>query len=228
MVDVMVWTYAVFLVVSLGLTIFVAQTLHRNGRIFLVDSFSGNEKLADSVNHLLVVGFYLLNLGYAMMALSYGKKPHTVDEAIEFLSFKIGLVLLVLGATHLFNMSILAKLGTSASIIDFTAPNDDLAAFGSLLQPTSISIGKNSPRTNLIYANGLIVEKQYAQLGLGKEFLRLAALDVDIVLGHTQNIKILKAFRKVFPYVWPSDQRERLKPEFAEALAELPLDLRPR
>ncbi len=124
---------------------------------------------------------------------------------------------------------ILAKLGTSARIIDFTAPNGDLAAFGSLLNPTSISIGKNSPPTKLIYANGLIVEKQYARLGLGKEFLRLAALEVDIVLGHTQNIKILKAFRRVFPYVWPSNQQERLKPEFAEAIAEyLELIGRPR
>ena len=56
--DIMVWTYAAYLVLSIGLTVFVARTLHKNGRIFLVDSFGGNEKLADSVNHLLVVGFY--------------------------------------------------------------------------------------------------------------------------------------------------------------------------
>jgi hypothetical protein len=59
---IMVWTYAAYLVLSIGLTIYVAWTLHRNGRIFLVDSFGGNEKLADSVNHLLVVGFYLTGL----------------------------------------------------------------------------------------------------------------------------------------------------------------------
>src|ERR1700720_4542386 len=54
-----VWTYLAYLAISLALTIWVARTLHKNGRIFLVDSFLGNEPLADSVNHLLVVGFFL-------------------------------------------------------------------------------------------------------------------------------------------------------------------------
>ena len=52
-----------YLLISVAVTIWVARTLHKNGRIFLVDAFHGNEHLADSVNHLLVVGFYLVNVG---------------------------------------------------------------------------------------------------------------------------------------------------------------------
>ena len=70
---IMVWTYAIYIVLSIALTALVAQTLHKNGRIFLVDAFKGNEKLADSVNHLLVVGFYLINIGYVSLALKYGE-----------------------------------------------------------------------------------------------------------------------------------------------------------
>ena len=51
-----VWTYLSYLAISIALTIWVAKTLHKNGRIFLVDAFGGNEPLADSVNHLLVGG----------------------------------------------------------------------------------------------------------------------------------------------------------------------------
>ena len=69
---IMVWTYLAYLAISIGLTVWVAHTLHKNGRIFLVDSFLGNEKLADSVNHLLVVGFYLINIGAVSVALKYG------------------------------------------------------------------------------------------------------------------------------------------------------------
>ena len=65
----MVICYAAYLAISLAATIWVATTLHRNGRIFLVDAFHGNTELADSVNHLLVVGFYLINIGYVSMAL---------------------------------------------------------------------------------------------------------------------------------------------------------------
>src|SRR5438105_5600759 len=99
-------TYVAYLAISVCLTVWVARTLHSNGRIFLVDSFLGNEPLADSVNHLLVVGFYLINVGYVSMALKYGTKPGGVAEAIEYLSTKIGIVLLVLGVMHFVNIRI--------------------------------------------------------------------------------------------------------------------------
>src|SRR5678809_867443 len=95
--NVVVSSYIVYLIVSVALTIWVAKTLHRNGRVFLIDAFHGNQTIADSVNHLLVVGFYLINIGYVTLALKYGDKPRSVQEAIEFLSTKIGFVLVVLG-----------------------------------------------------------------------------------------------------------------------------------
>jgi hypothetical protein len=105
-----VYSYAIYLIVSIALTVWVAATLHRRGRIFLIDAFHGNELLADSVNHLLVVGFYLINIGYVTLALKYGDKPTSVQDAIEFLSTKIGLVLVVLGAMHFFNIFNFAKM----------------------------------------------------------------------------------------------------------------------
>ena len=105
-----VWTYAVYLLVSVALTVWVARTLHKNGRIFLVDSFLGNEPLADSVNHLLVVGFYLVNIGYVTLALKYGSKAANLQEALETLSTKVGWVLLVLGGMHFFNLVIFSKM----------------------------------------------------------------------------------------------------------------------
>lgn len=101
-------TYVVYLGMSVALTMWVAQTLHKNGRGLLVDAFSGNEELADSVNHLLVVGFYLINIGYVTLALKYGDKPTNLQEAIEFLSTKMGLVLVVLSIIHFFNLLALA------------------------------------------------------------------------------------------------------------------------
>ena len=88
-------TYLSYLLISVALTVWVARTLHKNGRIFLVDSFMGNEQLADSVNHLLVVGFYLINIGYVTLALKYGAAAANPQEALESLSTKVGLVLLV-------------------------------------------------------------------------------------------------------------------------------------
>ena len=108
--DVVVWTYIAYIFLSVFLTVWVAQTLHKNGRVFLVDVFRGDENLADSVNHLLVVGFYLINFGYVSLALKIGYEIGSAREGIEALSWKIGLVLLVLGAMHFFNLFVFSRI----------------------------------------------------------------------------------------------------------------------
>ena len=107
--DTVVVTYIGYLVISVVLTVWVARTLHKNGRVFLVEVF-GDEALADSVNHLLVVGFYLINFGYVSLALKLGYTVEDPQAAIEALSWKIGLVLLVLGSMHFFNLFIFSRI----------------------------------------------------------------------------------------------------------------------
>lgn len=105
-----VTTYLVYVAISIGLTIWVGRTLSRNGHVFLVDVFAGSERLATSVNHLLVVGFYLLNLGYVTLALKIGGDVPDARTAIESLSTKLGGVLLVLGVLHLGNVYVLSRV----------------------------------------------------------------------------------------------------------------------
>ena len=102
-------TYVAYLVVSIAITIWVARTLHSNGRAFLVEAFHGEEALADSVNHLLVVGFYLINLGWIVMTLRTRYGLDTARAAIELLSDKIGTVLFVLGVMHFFNLYLFSR-----------------------------------------------------------------------------------------------------------------------
>ncbi len=103
-------TYAAYILISAMLTIWVARTLHKNGRVFLIEVFGGDEGLADSVNHLLVVGFYLINFGYVALALKIGDEIANAKEGIEALSYKIGLVILVLGGMHFFNLLIFQRI----------------------------------------------------------------------------------------------------------------------
>ena len=103
-------SYIIYLIVSVILTIWVAHTLHRRGRVFLIDAFHGNETVADSVNHLLVVGFYLINIGYVALALKEGTAPQDLREVLETISRKVGVVLLVLGGMHFFNLLVFSKM----------------------------------------------------------------------------------------------------------------------
>lgn len=106
--DLKLGTYLVYLAVSIVLTVWVARTLLKNGQVFLDDAFS-DERLAKSVNHLLVVGFYLLNLGYVAVALKISQELPDGSSAMEALAWKLGLVLLVLGGVHFFNLFVLSR-----------------------------------------------------------------------------------------------------------------------
>lgn len=103
-------SYLVYLLISINLTIWVARTLHKRGAIFLVDAFQGNAELAASVNHLLVVGFYLINIGFVSLALKSDAAVTTTRAAIEVLSDKLGYVLLTLGVMHFFNVFIFSRI----------------------------------------------------------------------------------------------------------------------
>lgn len=107
-------TYAVYLTVSILLTVWVAKVLFNNGRIFLVDIFHGNTPLADSVNKLLVVGFYLVNIGYMCLVLKETDAIKSTQQVIEVLSYKIGTIILILGGMHFFNVIVFFKLRNKA------------------------------------------------------------------------------------------------------------------
>ena len=103
--------YVIYLAVSIALTVWVARTLSKNGIVFLIECFGHDARLAQSTNHLLVVGFYLVNLGWILLTLRFGAAPESFADAIRFLSSKIGLVVVALGAMHFFNMNAIAKFG---------------------------------------------------------------------------------------------------------------------
>ncbi len=140
--DYTVGTYTAYLALSIGLTIWVAQTLHGNGRLFLVNVFGGKAQLADSVNHLLRVGFYLINLGFVSTALRLGYQVHDLRGSIEALSGKLGAVLLVVGCMHIFNLMVFGVIRRRTSL----APAASLTAkFGEGPPPRSAADDDRQP-----------------------------------------------------------------------------------
>ncbi|MBC7553786.1 MAG: hypothetical protein H7257_07385 [Taibaiella sp.] len=102
--------YAFYLTFTIALTIWVAHTLFRNGQVFLIDIFHGNEELAQAVNNLLWVGFYLINIGYAIYTLKTREYVIDAQQVVEVLSYKLGAIILILGGMHFFNMFVFFRL----------------------------------------------------------------------------------------------------------------------
>ncbi len=94
-------SYVTYLVISLGVTILVAQTLRKNGRLFLLDAYAGKERV-----RLVIVGFYLMGLGYVPIALNHGTHPADLVQAIDVTSHKLGGVFIILGIIHFITVNV--------------------------------------------------------------------------------------------------------------------------
>ncbi|HMR10750.1 MAG TPA: hypothetical protein PKA88_33460 [Polyangiaceae bacterium] len=117
----LVWVYGVYAVIALVLTIWLARTLFQNGAVFLADVFADKPALAEAVNRLLVVGFYLFNFGYACLLLKSYDAP-TVVSAIELLATKLGWLLVSLATMHFFNMYLFHRIRRRALAADLPPP----------------------------------------------------------------------------------------------------------
>lgn len=113
---IMLGTHLAYLVIGIGITVWVARMQVYYGRIFAggtEDSAPGG--YVDAVSRLLQVGFYLLNLGIINLALRYGDRVNDLQGAVELLSTKIGFILLFLGLTHLVMTGIYSKMRRQVS-----------------------------------------------------------------------------------------------------------------
>ena len=117
------WTDLIYLALSVAVALWVGWTLHKNGRVFLMEIFQGKEDLADSVNHLILVGFYLVSIGFVAVAIRIGTEPQLMSGAIEFLSTKVGIVLFVLGATHFVNLWMFSKMRWRVRLVTPSVPD---------------------------------------------------------------------------------------------------------
>lgn len=130
-IDYLPFVYAVYAAVSVVLTIFLARTLSVNGRIFLEKVFANDPSFGDAVNRLLVVGFYLVNFGYALLRL-VGGEATTLRGAIETLAVKLGWLLLALAAMHFANLWVFNRIRRGARPAEIPAP---IASHGWIAQP---------------------------------------------------------------------------------------------
>ena len=121
--DYLITVYASYAVASVGLTVWLARTLFKNGAVFLEEVFGDQPRMAEAVNRLLVVGFYLLNLGYASLMLqAEAPEELTPVHAVEILSRKLGLLLLSLGVMHFANLLVFHRIRRRAKIASLPPP----------------------------------------------------------------------------------------------------------
>lgn len=102
--------YAAYVASALAITIWLARTLFDNGAVFLTDTFDGRPELASAVNRLLVTGFFMLNLGYALWLFHLDSGLDTATEAVEALTTHLGVLLVSLAVVHFVNLLVFNRI----------------------------------------------------------------------------------------------------------------------
>lgn len=104
MKDLTVFAYFIYLPISLILTWYVSKQLFRNSIVYMRDIFGGREDISVATNTLFKIGFYLMNIGFALFVLKITRMVADTQSLMEVLSLKIGGFSIYLGAMLFFNM----------------------------------------------------------------------------------------------------------------------------
>jgi hypothetical protein len=108
--------YIVFLISIIFIIVYVGRYFYSNGRIFIISLFNGNVELADQINRLLLIAYYLFNIGYSFLKLKQWQKVVSLDVLFSSLASNIGVLILILAVIHYFNMLIIYMLSKRKSI----------------------------------------------------------------------------------------------------------------
>ncbi|MFC7347853.1 hypothetical protein ACFQO9_14090 [Chryseobacterium zhengzhouense] len=100
--------YMIYLPIVIMLTIFVSQFLFKNSKTFMIDIFHQKEDIAMATNSLFKIGFYLLNIGFALCIIEFFE-IETVERLVVALSKKIGGFSIYLGIMMLLNLLLFLK-----------------------------------------------------------------------------------------------------------------------
>lgn len=113
--------YCFYLAISLLITIHIGKLLNQNGLVFLTNQLAGNKPLALAINNLLLIGYYLINIGYILLVLNVGTSAMSDGELngqLYFLTRNLGLVTLMLGAMHMILLYVLANWNPTVLFTD--------------------------------------------------------------------------------------------------------------
>ncbi|HMJ46669.1 MAG TPA: hypothetical protein VK498_05035 [Ferruginibacter sp.] len=97
-------SYLVYACITIYIIYYVGRLFHRNGRIFILRLFKENESLTDTTNNILLMAYYLFNIGYSVIQFSFWEKVTGISTMISSISVKTGILILILAITHYFNI----------------------------------------------------------------------------------------------------------------------------
>ena len=101
--------YVIYLLITTFIIINVGKICYRNGNIYVAQLIPEHEDLCKKTNQVLLIGYYLLNLGYCAMTLISWDKIISYSQLVEVISIKTAIIVCIIAMLHYFNIYIITK-----------------------------------------------------------------------------------------------------------------------
>ncbi len=103
------WAYGIYFLITFVVVILVGGICYTNGNKYVLALVSEHEDICQRVNRLLLLGYYLMNLGFVAISLVFWKKIETIPQLIEILSVRVGFIVVSIAIMHYFNLFWLSR-----------------------------------------------------------------------------------------------------------------------
>ena len=105
--------YIIYLIMTVLVIVFVGKLFYKNGRVFILDLMKDDAAATDQLNNILLVAYYLFNIGYAFVKLHFWQKIENLEMLVSSISNNMSVLIFILASTHYMNMMLIWYLSTS-------------------------------------------------------------------------------------------------------------------
>jgi hypothetical protein len=101
--------YAIYLSITIFIILRVGKICYKNGNIYVAELIPNHADICQKINQILLLGYYLLNIGYCAMTLISWQKIISLTQLTEIICFKTAVIIFIISVLHYLNIIIITK-----------------------------------------------------------------------------------------------------------------------
>ncbi|WP_221259866.1 hypothetical protein [Flavobacterium okayamense] len=101
--------YIIYFSITAFIIIKVGKIFYDNGNIYVSELIPNHMELCHKTNQILLLGYYLLNIGYCAITIISWQKIATFSQLIEIVSYKSAIIIITIAIMHYINIILLTK-----------------------------------------------------------------------------------------------------------------------
>lgn len=101
--------YGIYLLITSIIILKVGKICYQNGNVYVAELIPEHLDVCLKANQILLLGYYLLNIGYCAMTLISWEKIVSINQLVEVIALKSAIIIGTIAIMHYINIILLTK-----------------------------------------------------------------------------------------------------------------------